>query len=82
MARDLPRFHPVTLDEMRAIWTQHPYPDVQRLTLEVVRYRDLIAEVDQLYRIIHQAWRDSIGGNLVALHLLQQLLAHEHDRLA
>jgi hypothetical protein len=82
MARDLPRFQPVTLDELRAIWVQHPSPDVQRLALEVVRYRNVIADVDQLYKVIHQAWRDTAGGNLVALHLLQKLLDSERERLA
>lgn len=82
MARDLPPFRPVTLDELRAIWSQHANPDVQRLALEVVRYRDVIAQIDQLYKITHQAWRDTQGGNLVALHLLQKILDSERERLA
>ncbi|MDR9465676.1 hypothetical protein RHA66_28520 [Pseudomonas aeruginosa] len=82
MARELPPFRPVTLDELRSIWSQHPNPDVQRLTLEVVRYRAVIAEIDQLYKITHQAWRDTMGGNLVALHLLQKILDTERERLA
>jgi hypothetical protein len=82
MARYLPPFRPVTLDELRTLWAQHPTSDVQRLTLEVVRYRDVIAQIDQLYKITHQAWRDTQGGNLVALHLLQKILDSERDRLA
>ncbi|MNE58274.1 hypothetical protein D3C76_1627520 [compost metagenome] len=82
MARDLPPFRPVTLDELRVIWSQHANPDVQRLALEVVRYRNVIAQIDQLYKITHQAWRDTQGGNLVALHLLQKILDSERERLA
>ncbi len=82
MPRDLPPFCPVTLAELRAIWSKNPSSDVQRLALEVVRYRDVIAEIDQLYRITHQAWRETNGGNLVALHLLQILLDTERERLA
>jgi hypothetical protein len=82
MARDLPPFQPVTLDELRAIWSRHPDPETQRLVLEVVRYRDVIAQIDQLYKITHQAWRDTQGGNLVALHLLQKALDIERERLA
>jgi hypothetical protein len=83
MPRDLPPFRPATLDELRAIWSQHPDPGVQRLVLEVVRSREVIAEIDQLYKITHQAWRDSTGGgNLVALHLLQQVLDRERERLS
>lgn len=82
MARKLPRFQPVTLPELRSIWTRNSDPDIQRLVLEVVRYRDVMAEIDQLYKTTHQAWRDATGGNLVALHLLQQLLDIERERLA
>ena len=82
MTCDLPPFRPVTLDELRTIWSQHANPDVQRLALEVVRYRDVIAQIDQLYKITHQAWRDTQGGNLVALHLLQKILDSERERFA
>ena len=82
MARNLPPFRPVTLDELRVIWSQHATPDVQRLALEVMRYRDVIAQIDQLYKITHQAWRETQGGNLVALHLLQKILDRERERLA
>ncbi|MHA6236867.1 hypothetical protein [Pseudomonas fluorescens group sp. PF-69] len=81
MPRDLPPFQPLTLDELRAVWRQHHSPDVQRLALEVVRSREVIAQIDHLYKITHQAWRDTQGGNLVALHLLQQLLDTERERL-
>jgi hypothetical protein len=82
MARALPPFRPVTLDELRAIWAQQPGSDVQRLALEVVRYRDIIAEIDKLYKMTHQAWRETHGGNLTALHLLQKILDTERERLA
>jgi hypothetical protein len=82
MARELPPFRPVTLDELRSIWSQHPNSDIQRLVLEIVRYRDVIAEVDHLYKTTHQAWRETHGGNLIALHLLQKLLNAEQERLA
>ena len=82
MPRDLPPFRPVTMDELRSIWAKHPDPDIQRLVLEVVRYRDVMAEIDQLYKTTHQAWRDATGGNLVALHLLQQVLYTERERLS
>lgn len=81
MAHKLPPFRPVTQDELRAIWSHHTAPDIRRLVLEIVRYRDLIADIDKLYKTTHQAWRDSFGGNLVALHLLQQLMTLERERL-
>lgn len=81
MARQLPPFQPVTLPELRAIWSQKPDPLMQRLTLEIVRYRNVITEIDRLYKTTHQAWRDATGGNLVALHLLQKLLDNERERM-
>lgn len=82
MACNLPPFRPATLDELRVIWSQNPDPAIQRLVLEVVRSREVIAQIDQLYKVTHQAWRDTAGGNLAALHLLQKLLDTERERLA
>lgn len=36
MARNLPPFRPVTLDELRVLWSRQSDPDTQRLVLEVV----------------------------------------------
>ncbi|APB61002.1 TPA: hypothetical protein ACIJ20_005737 [Pseudomonas aeruginosa] len=77
----LPPFAPVTLAELRRIWQEHPAEDVRRLTLEVARYRQVIAEIDGHYRHIHQSWRDTVGGELFALHLLKQLMYTERQRL-
>lgn len=79
MARDLPPFRPVTKAELRYFWGNHP--ESRRLVLEVERYRRVIAEIDVLYKITHQAWRDHFGGNLTALHLLQQVMTEERQRL-
>lgn len=81
MPRELPPFRPVTLDELRSIWSQYPDPDIRRLVLEVERYRRVIKEIDQLYKTTHQAWRRTVGGNLIALHLLQKLMFLEMERL-
>lgn len=74
----LPEFRPVTQDELRQIWAEHP--DMRRLVLEVERYRRVMAEIDGLCKSTQQAWRDSVGGNLVALHLLKALMTEEMDR--
>ncbi|GAO96394.1 hypothetical protein RYA07_23775 [Pseudomonas syringae pv. actinidiae] len=31
----------------------------------------LLKEIDALYETTHKAWQNTVGGNLVALHLLQ-----------
>lgn len=82
MIHKLPEFTPVTLLDLRRIWTEHEDQDIRRLTLEVERYRRVMAEIDHLYATVHQAWRDEVGGELVALHLLKQVLYVERERLA
>lgn len=81
MVRELPPFKTLTHTELRTLWTQHQNEDVRRLILEVVRYRSVIKEVEGLYKSTHQAWRDQVGGNLVALHLLQQIMNTELQRM-
>lgn len=81
MPHKLPFFATVTEPELRALWTQHQDQDIRRLVLEVVRYRQVIKEIDELHRSIHQAWRDQVGGNLVALHMLFQVMTTERLRL-
>lgn len=80
MKKKLPDFSPVTRAEMRDIWDQYPDPDVRRLTLEVERYKRAMTEIDDLYKTVHQAWRERVGGNLVALHLLQGIMQRERER--
>ena len=79
MARHLPPFRPVTKAELRYFWSNHP--ESRRLVLEIERYRRVFAEIDGLYKTTHQAWRDHLGGNLTALHLLQQVMTVERERL-
>jgi len=79
--RKLPPFKTVTDTELRELWRKHPDGDVRRLILEVVRSRGVTLEVDDLYKTIHQSWRRTVGGNLVALHLLQRLMIDEKDRM-
>jgi hypothetical protein len=77
----LPKFTPLTPEELRSLWARHPDPEIRRLVLEVVRYRDVICETDKLFQTIHQTWRDINGGHLVAIQLLSVLLNNERERL-
>lgn len=81
MNRKLPAFETVTRKELRGLWKQHADPDIRRLILEVVRYREVLKEIDGLYKSTHQAWRDQVGGNLIALHMLMQIMTTERQRL-
>jgi hypothetical protein len=81
MRRQLPPFETVTEPELRTLWTQHRDADVRRLILEVARYRLVIKELDGLYKSTHLAWRTNVGGDLVALHMMLQVLTVERQRL-
>jgi hypothetical protein len=81
MARVLPPFEPITETELRQLWTQHGAHDLRRLMLEVARYRRVISEIDGLYKNTHKAWRECVGGDLVALQQLQRVINQERTRL-
>ena len=81
MRRQLPPFETVTEPELRTLWAQHRDDDVRRLILEVARYRLVIKELDELYKSTHLAWRAHVGGDLVALHMMLQVLTIERQRL-
>jgi hypothetical protein len=81
MRRPLPPFETVTEPELRVLWTRHRDADVRRLILEVARYRLVIKELDGLYKSTHLAWRANVGGDLVALHMMLQVLTVERQRL-
>lgn len=81
MGLQLPPFQPVTQTELRCLWRSYPDPELRRLMLEVQRYRGVIDDIDKLYQVIHQSWREAVGGDLIALHLLKQILYTERFRL-
>lgn len=81
MPRELPPFEPFTMAELRALYAQRPDQTVQRLVLEIVRYRQVMAEIDGLYKVTHAAWRSDQGDNLIALNMLQVVMNKERQRL-
>ena len=78
--KKLPEFRPITRSELRRMWAEPRAEDVRRLTLEVERYRRVMREIEQLYQTTHNAWRQEVGGDLVALHRLKVLMTNERDR--
>ncbi|MBD9415880.1 hypothetical protein IB234_15060 [Pseudomonas sp. PDM16] len=78
---NLPDFKPITSEELRRLWAEQPCPEARTLVLEIMRYRRLFADIDGHYKNIHQSWRDSVGGDLVALHRLKQVMYYERNRV-
>lgn len=77
----LPNFKPVTQDELRRLWTEHPNDDVRRLVLEIERQRRVMSEVEGFFETFKKAWSSIGGGHLVGLHLFKILLAEEKQRV-
>ncbi len=77
---NLPVFRPLSRKELRQLYTENPSGPVRHLVLEVERYRRVISVIDSYYQSTHKAWRDTVGGDLTALHMLKQLLHDERER--
>ncbi len=80
-SRNLPPFKTVTQNELREIWRRNTDPDVRRLVLEVERYRRTMEDLYRIYTSVHQSWRNSVGGELVGLHQMKQVMSVERGRL-
>ncbi|AQH05255.1 hypothetical protein A9R05_40165 (plasmid) [Burkholderia sp. KK1] len=78
----LPSFLPVSYHELRVLWCRYRArdPDVQRLVLEVQRFRGVADEAYQLQQVIEKWWREEGHGQLVALEKLRLLLNNERTR--
>ncbi len=80
MADKLPPFEPVSVYELRRIYANNRDPDVRRMTLEIMRYRHVLAELDGLADSIEQAWHRDVGGHMVAIYWLRQAIRREKFR--
>ncbi|SAK98639.1 hypothetical protein AWB76_07562 [Caballeronia temeraria] len=78
----LPSFLPVSYHELRVLWCRYRArdPDVQRLVLEVQRFRGVVDEAYELQQVIEKCWREGGHGQLVALEKLRLLLNNERTR--
>jgi hypothetical protein len=79
--KNLPVFKPVTQEELRRIWTENSDPDIRRMALEITRYRGVLKESGDLFQAIHDVWRKEVGGGMVAIHMLKQLMDTERHRV-
>ena len=79
--KNLPAFMPVTQDELRRIWAEHSDPDIRRMALEIARHRGVLSETNELFKIIHDAWRKEEGSGFMAIHRLKQIMDTESERV-
>ena len=67
----------LTIDDLRAIQDRNPDPDVRLLLWEIKRLHNALRQADELRVSIEDAWRQEVGGTLVAIWSLRLLLANE-----
>lgn len=76
-----PRPSELSIDELRSLWLTSRDPILRRVIEEVAfgrmasqRQDRAIREITALFEIIRQAWKEEIGGQLVAMEMLRSLL--------
>jgi hypothetical protein len=77
----LPDFQPLWRRELRELWRKYPQDDVRRLILEIMRSREVLADIDSMRASIDRAWKADVGGQLTGLERLRVLLQQERVRV-
>lgn len=79
--RTLPDFGSPTTERLRELYRRSDDELVRRTVLEVIRLRDLVAEIDKYRETIHKCWRAEGLGRLVALENLRVIMQTERTRM-
>ncbi|WP_322880309.1 hypothetical protein [Pandoraea sputorum] len=81
-----PRPSDLTIDQLRSLWLTNKDPGVRQALEELVfrrqqvrRKEAVIRRVETLYVIINQAWREEVGGTLIALEWLKSALGESRE---
>jgi hypothetical protein len=75
MARKLPRFEPIGIDEGRTLWRRYRgNTDVERMLLEIAQAREAMQTLQDYFACLHSVWLDEKLGQLVALEKIRVLL--------
>ncbi|WP_353192088.1 hypothetical protein [Pandoraea pnomenusa] len=76
----------LTIDQLRSLWLTNKDPDLRRAIEEVAFRRQeaarrdrVLLEVERLYVLIHQAWREEVGDTLIASECLKALLGQNKE---
>ena len=82
-----PRPSDLTIDQLRSLWLNHKDPVLRRVIeevafrrLEAQRKQRVLFEVEKLYAIIHQAWKEEVGDTLIALECMRALLSDQRQQ--
>lgn len=73
----VPERRALTSLDLRAIWTRAPSPEVRELLWEIHRMHGVLVACRRDMEIIRAAWREDVGGWLVAIESLRSRLLEE-----
>lgn len=63
--------------DLRAIWTRAPSPEVRELLWEIHRMHGVLVACRGDMEVIRAAWREDVGGWLVAIETIRSRLLEE-----
>jgi hypothetical protein len=78
---NLPDFGSPTTERLRELYRRYDDDLLRRTVLEVIRLRDLVAEIDEYREVIHKCWQEQTHCRLVALENLRVLMQTERTRM-
>lgn len=69
---------PLDISRMRQLWkASAPGSTERELLLEIARLHRVLVDARNITNVIETAWRDTVGGQLVAIHHMRVLLDEE-----
>lgn len=81
-----PKPSDLTIDQLRSLWLTNRDPDIRRVIEEVAyrrreaEQRDLVMhQLEKLYVVIHQSWREEVGDTLVALECMKSHFSEQRQ---
>ncbi|WP_144106629.1 hypothetical protein [Paraburkholderia sp. BCC1886] len=82
MMRELPRFEPIGLNELRRFWKQYRgNAEVERMLLEIAQSRQTLISLERYFESVHKAWKDEKLGQLVAMEKMRLIFVEQNLRL-
>lgn len=72
-----PERRALTSQDLRAIWKRAPSPEVRELLWEIHRMHGVLIACRDSVELIRAAWREDVGGRLVAIEMLRSALLEE-----
>lgn len=80
--RELPRFEPIGLKELRGFWKQYRgNAEIERMLLEIAQYRQTLITLERYFESVHKVWKDEKLGQLVAMEKMRLIFVEQNLRL-